>query len=112
MEFSALLRGLSFRPMDAKAFANNLAERDPLLIEREPTNAYDPNAIKVLSPDGNLHLGYVAKEVAIEIAPLMDEGRNFSCVIDSLMMKQCILSIKEVEMGSDAKVMDDEAEVE
>lgn len=101
MEFSALLRGLNFRPMDAKAYANNLAERDPLMIEREPTNAFDPNAIKVCAPEGDLHLGYVAKEVAVELAPLMDEGRHFSCMVESVGMKQIILFIKEIPMESD-----------
>lgn len=43
-------------------------------LEREPTNQYDPNAIKVMStwrnPDGTVHrehLGYVAKEEAATI---------------------------------------------
>lgn len=96
MEFTAILRGLSFRGIDDKAFFQTLAEGDVLLLEREPSNPYDPNAIKVTSQDNTYHVGYVAKEVAVEIAPLMDEGRNFSCTIDSLMMKQCILSINEI----------------
>lgn len=96
MEFEAILRGVSFRPIDAKAHVNQLKEGDSLLIEREADNAFDPNAIKVLSADGSLHLGYVAKEVAVELAPLMDEGRFFSCAVESAMMKQIILLIVEV----------------
>ena len=35
-------------------------------LETEPTNAYDPNAIKVLAPDGH-HVGYVPKDMTSEI---------------------------------------------
>jgi hypothetical protein len=35
-------------------------------LEAEPTNAYDPNAIKVLAPDGH-HLGYVPANMTSEI---------------------------------------------
>ena len=35
-------------------------------LEAEPTNAYDPNAIKVLAADGH-HVGYVPKEMTDEI---------------------------------------------
>lgn len=35
-------------------------------LEAEPTNAYDPNAIKVLAPDGH-HVGYVPKNMTSEV---------------------------------------------
>jgi hypothetical protein len=35
-------------------------------LEAEPMNAYDPNAIKVLAPDGH-HLGYVPADMTSEI---------------------------------------------
>ena len=35
-------------------------------LEAEPDNAYDPNAIKVLAPDGH-HVGYVPKDMTSEI---------------------------------------------
>ena len=108
MEFTAILRGLSFRPIDAKSYASTLTEGDGLLIDREPGNAFDPNAIKVLSPDGIIHIGYVAKEVAVELAPLMDEGRFFACSVESHMMKQIILLIKEVDIKPVAGLVNEE----
>ena len=36
------------------------------ILEAEPTNDYDPNAIKVLAPDGH-HLGYVPADMTSEI---------------------------------------------
>ena len=35
-------------------------------LEAEPMNAYDPNAIKVLAPDGH-HIGYVPADMTSEI---------------------------------------------
>lgn len=35
-------------------------------LEAEPTNAYDPNAIKVLAADGH-HVGYVQKDMTAEV---------------------------------------------
>ena len=35
-------------------------------LEAEPTNSYDPNAIKVLAPDGH-HVGYVPADMTSEI---------------------------------------------
>ena len=35
-------------------------------LEAEPTNAYDPNAIKILAPDGH-HVGYVPKDMTAEV---------------------------------------------
>ena len=42
-------------------------------LKREAGNPYDPNAILVLDPAGSV-LGYVAREVARAVAPLMDMG--------------------------------------
>jgi hypothetical protein len=44
-------------------------------LVREPHNTYDPNAIRV-EVAGCL-LGYVPKEHAKDLAPLMDQGRQF-----------------------------------
>jgi hypothetical protein len=35
-------------------------------LEPEPTNAYDPNAIKILAPDGH-HVGYVPADMTSEV---------------------------------------------
>lgn len=36
------------------------------VLEAEPTNPYDPNAIKILTHDGN-HVGYVPKDMTAEV---------------------------------------------
>lgn len=85
MEFETVLRGVSFRPLEAKEIVNQLIEGSGLKLEREPFNPHDPNAIKVLDPDTNEHLGYVAKEHAVEIAALMDQGYEFDCTVSGFM---------------------------
>jgi hypothetical protein len=44
---------------------------DPLILVREPTNAYDENAIQVYALDG-IFLGYIAREYASDWAPSFD----------------------------------------
>jgi hypothetical protein len=45
-------------------------------LVREPDNPHDPNAIRVALA-GIVFLGYVPKEIAKELAPLMDQGTRF-----------------------------------
>ena len=45
-----------------------VAEDDKLLLEAEPENPYDPNAVKVLSKNSN-QIGYLNKEMAETILP-------------------------------------------
>jgi hypothetical protein len=48
------------------------------VLEREPLNLHDENAIKVIITNGpydDFHLGYIAKEVAAKLAPKLDAGK-------------------------------------
>lgn len=44
---------------------------DRLFLEREPLNAYDRNAIKVIRNNGE-QIGYINRHLAHSLAPLMD----------------------------------------
>jgi hypothetical protein len=44
---------------------------DRLILEREPLNEFDPNCIRVLTTTGKW-IGYVPKETAAEVAPILD----------------------------------------
>jgi hypothetical protein len=53
----------------------------PVLLEREPANEHDENAVKVIIAQNyslkalrGIHLGYLRREVAAMIAPKLDEG--------------------------------------
>jgi len=50
-----------------------VAEEDKLQLEAEPSNPYDPNAVKVLSPKGN-QIGYLNKEMAETVKPALDHA--------------------------------------
>lgn len=69
------VNGVNFRQSFVKEIVRNLSEGDTVFLEREPDNAYDPNAIKVFVDDpvhGAVHIGYVAAGTAAELAPIMD----------------------------------------
>lgn len=83
MQFTFPLVGVSFRPPEIKTFIASWGdERVPyaslaFALEREPNNQYDENAIKInVSHDQSepQFCGFVAKEFAEEIAPLLDSG--------------------------------------
>ena len=96
-DYTAYLRGTSFRGIEAQAIAQNLIEGQELVLQREPSNAFDENAIAVLDPETQIHIGYVAKEVAADLAPEMDAGTEFTCRVDANMMKSIILYIAAIE---------------
>lgn len=76
------LRGVSFRPLEAKVIVKDLSLDDELNLERDPHNPYDPNAIRVNHPASGEFLGFIAKEEAAYIAHWMDEGWQFTCAVD------------------------------
>lgn len=53
----------------------SLREGDILALERQPENPYDANAIVVQY--GQLQLGFIRREIASQLAPLIDAGRNY-----------------------------------
>jgi hypothetical protein len=56
---------------------------DVVQLEREPDNADDPNAILVLGDD-DCELGYVPREEARKMAPLLDAGAAIDATIHRL----------------------------
>jgi hypothetical protein len=75
------LVGTHFRPPEAKEYVSALAVGDELVLEREPENEYDQNAIRVLSSADGIHLGYLARDQAVWIAPYLDEGTTFTTTV-------------------------------
>ncbi len=53
-----------------------------LVLERQPANEFDPNAIAVRY--GTLQLGFVRKQIAKHLAPLIDGGARYRARIESL----------------------------
>jgi hypothetical protein len=68
------VRGAPLGGASAIFLYGDLARGDPVLLFREPTNPDDPNAIKVLDFDCEGFVGYIAREKAAIMAPLIDAG--------------------------------------
>ena len=97
------LVGMHYRiPKDTRRM---IAKHVPFAVyfEREHTNDHDSNAIAVFAADGvlysGMHLGYLRKEVAAVISPLVDSGEmslpSFG-VVDSINVDR---GEAEVEIG-------------
>ena len=56
---------------------------DKAALRREPDNRYDPNAVAVCTASGE-QIGYLSREVAAEIAPLLDQGTRVDAEVSSL----------------------------
>jgi hypothetical protein len=75
MKFS--VAGMSYRL--TPAFMEQLSEQTPIdcYFEREPENEHDENAVKILLQrwQAGWHIGYVPRDVAAKLAPLIDSGK-------------------------------------
>jgi hypothetical protein len=56
-----------------------VAPGSPLELRRDPANEHDPNAIMVLA--GGAQAGWVPRELAAELAPLLDAGEDWRAVV-------------------------------
>lgn len=101
MQFEVILRGVNFRPPSAREIVTNLEEGTKLTLEREPDNQHDSNAIRVIEPNSGEWIGFVAKEIAAELAPLMDAGAPTTCIVQGFM--RVGMPILQIE----AQVLDD-----
>jgi len=89
--------GMNFRPAECRARYAMLVPGEMLMLEREPTNAFDPNAIKVLAapepeavdyaaelgdpPPEPRFIAYIPKVHAVNVAPVMDAGQRVRCMV-------------------------------
>lgn len=94
----APLMGVNFRPAEAKEVVKTLAIGTRLLLEREPSNPYDNNAVKVKTEDGDF-IGYVAKVNNYEVFAHLTEDKPYRCtVVDFLSTLKPNLEIKLFEV--------------
>lgn len=69
---------------DRQARIVQLAIDESLVLEREPGNVHDANAIRVLSAEG-VQIGYVAREGARWLAVQLDGGAMVVAVVDDIV---------------------------
>ena len=70
------LAGVTFRDAQNNIRTFGCKDIGSYALVREPDNPHDPNAIRV-ALGGIVFLGYVPKEIAKELALLMDQGKTF-----------------------------------
>lgn len=80
------LVGSNFRPAECREIVKTLEEGTVLVLERDPQNQYDSNAIKVMYDAGTgdsgpvmMHLGFIPKSDNADLANEMDHGKEFAC---------------------------------
>lgn len=77
--------GVTFSNEDGtsrQAIIRAMTKDAPVVLEREPHNMYDANAIAVKSIDGQV--GYIGRGHAALLASLMDNGRKFKARVDDV----------------------------
>lgn len=84
--------GVSFNDNQSKImkiFDSVEYTKTPILLQlvREPNNPYDSNAIKVGE------IGYLSKDIARDLAPLMDKGLRLSCRIQNITHNKGTLGV-------------------
>jgi hypothetical protein len=80
------IAGVKFRGAEVYALLKTLENGTVFELEPEPTNQYDPNAVKINYNDGetDIHVGYVPKNfsaeisAALEIEPVVCIASDFS----------------------------------
>lgn len=108
------LAGVTFA--DAQQNIRKFGSRDigSYRLVREPNNTHDPNAIRVEL--AGLFLGYIPRDIAEKLAPLMDGGRSFLalfvCRNESPFHDTVGLTVEIVESPTDlsAAVLKEEVE--
>ena len=68
-----------------QAYIKKMNGKEPVRLEPEPLNPYDPNAIAVMVafPDAIHQIGYLPKDIAAIVAPHLD-GESLMCTIAEL----------------------------
>ena len=98
--------GVTFSNPDGSSrqrIISRMSESDKIYLEREPTNQYDSNAVKVLvMQDGQKkQIGYLSKDVAADVSRKLKRGTTYDISIEGVGIwndrPYCELDITENE---------------
>lgn len=64
----------------AEGYIQVLKADTALVLEPEPTNKYDPHAVKVIH--AGRHIGYVPRDLSKDVTRICNEARLISATID------------------------------
>jgi hypothetical protein len=76
----ASVAGAARHHAQALADEGAVAPGRPLALRRDPANEHDPNAIAVHAEGGGEQVGWVPREIAVDLAAELDAGRPWAAV--------------------------------
>ena len=62
---------------------NDCRPGEVLILEREPKNKYDPNAVALCRVNGD-QIGYIDRENAVWVSRVMDEGNKIHATLNKI----------------------------
>ncbi len=116
------IAGVQFRPTGEIRRATELMKvGDHLGLVSEPTNKYDPNAVKIEynteTADGvvTTFLGYVPKKFSAEVSAMLEAGIEIECIVEMINPQGnpwdlCRVRVKNVEDSIAATDRPDESD--
>ena len=85
-EGDGLMKHLLYSKIRGTSYTQELVRTlnlgDELSLIRDPNNQYDANCITVNTSDGKV--GFISKELATTLAPLMDGGTRLCCFVTAI----------------------------
>jgi hypothetical protein len=89
MKRSFYVAGVQFRPRtEIDAAAKEMKVGDKLLLTPEPTNKFDPNAVRIEFVQQAFgvvaFLGYVPKKFSSEVSAMLGIGASVICTVDEV----------------------------
>jgi hypothetical protein len=106
--------GVTFSNEDGTSRASiiaSMSEDDEIILERDPLNQYDSNAVKVcVKKDGKVHqIGFVEKALASKLSPKMRRGAKFDVYVEScgiyMDRPYCEIELDGVEYDDDGELV-------
>lgn len=96
------IAGVKFHQL--RSIISKLKEGDKFSLVPEPTNKFDPNAVRIehLDYEEDTMCGYVPKRFSSEVSAMITVGKHIECTITELNPKaepweMCKVVIEEVE---------------
>lgn len=92
------LNGATFRPAECQTIVAALQPGNFLTLEPEPSNPYDPNAVKIIFGLG-AHIGYVSKEACEDVlAVIASDSPNLECrVVSKIGLKSALCELRVLD---------------
>ncbi len=114
------IAGVKFRGAAVIELLKTLENGTVFELEPEPTNQYDPNAVKIIYNDGetDIHVGYVPKNfsaeisAALEIEPVVCIASDFSKDKKTWEFEVRAKSLEEAEEELDEEYEDEDEDDE